>query len=726
MPTPALRAWNSSIEEPEWVEDPFGHLPETERLPELERQFVLLRQQLQLGLQHVHARLEVLEAQTALGAHACKVHPGDGAKVDQEILPPELPTLNEGSPNAGALNQPAEVLDIHLSEAGVKSTRSRTPKVQEFTEVSFEESAWSIPLLAGLIDISIFETMFAATLVLLNLGMQTAFSIILLTPAFMGEDFESKVDGAKAWRTGVAHDSRYMDLAGTSLVTRVCNGDGSVILSTVQATLVEHVNSFLGMDKAQFDLPAFQPGVLLCMLCIVLWTLCVNKEFRQIWVQLEAAFGIPKAQCTSFGDNAFTTISWGRFGLLLLTYACRTAIASVLLVAGILWLSRTTSISELMLNAVALNAILDVDEFLFVGMTPIKIQQAIQNLEPMKAKYSRRRSECESMVHFSSLLALVLVTYLLLLGPLTDDMLSLKQELCGGDQAFVIGFNADTQITHALVTPNAWEIAGRNLTLSELAVEAHKATSPETTPGPGRTLIIASTDKSGFEADTSRGIDEEGARIPFCIEPLILNEDGPYHNDTVMRRWTSALLRTSAASVGLHDARSCRELRGMCDAVESRLLRLVCGETCGCTDPYSNSWFKVPVQGCTPACLGVAESTLSAQGACQDVPNDDTWQSFWRTYPDAVSYFYSTDVTTLLLWAAANQTIQAMLQDGCGALVRFPTDPLTDANWCAGMPQLFRPLAKVCPQSCGCDQASELPSFCPSTCLMSGNSSSAS
>ena len=50
--------------------------------------------------------------------------------------------------------------------------------------------------------------MFAATLVLLNLGMQTAFSIILLTPAFMGEDFESKVDGAKAWRTGVAHDSR--------------------------------------------------------------------------------------------------------------------------------------------------------------------------------------------------------------------------------------------------------------------------------------------------------------------------------------------------------------------------------------------------------------------------------------------------------------------------------------------------------------------------------------
>ena len=67
-------------------------------------------------------------------------------------------------------------------------------------------------------------------------------------------------------------------MAGTSLVTRVCNGDGSVILSTVQATLVEHVNSFLGMEKDEFTLPAFRPGILLCMLCIVLWTLCIYKE----------------------------------------------------------------------------------------------------------------------------------------------------------------------------------------------------------------------------------------------------------------------------------------------------------------------------------------------------------------------------------------------------------------------------------------------------------------
>ena len=51
-----------------------------------------------------------------------------------------------------------------------------------------------------------------------------------------------------------------------------------------------------------------------------------------------------------------------------------------------------------MLNAVALNAILDVDEFLFMGLTPMKFQHAIQGLSPMRVLYSRRRSQWESSI----------------------------------------------------------------------------------------------------------------------------------------------------------------------------------------------------------------------------------------------------------------------------------------------------------------------------------------
>ena len=404
---------------------------------------------------------------------------------------------------------------------------------------------------------------------------------------------------------------------------------------------------------------------------------------------------------------------------LLLTYACRTVIASVLLVAGILWLARTTSISELMLNAVALNAILDVDEFLFVGMTPIKIQHAIQNLEPIQVKYSRRRSECESMVHFMGLVILVSSTYFFQLAPLTDAMLDLKNELCGGNQSFVVGFNPDTQLTHALVTPTALEI-GRNLTLSELGVQAHKATSPETTPGQIPTYLIFSTDKNTFSIENSRSIEVESSMIPFCTETSILNPDGLYHGDLTLRAFTMVLVRNAAASVGLPDARSCEEMRGMCNGVESRLLRMVCGETCGCTDPYSSAWYKVAAHGCQPTCLQLAQASLSG-GSCEDAANDEVWQAFWRIYPEAVSHYFSADVTQTILWPAASQTINAMLRDGCAALMQFPTDVMTTAEWCSGMPQLFRPLSALCPRSCGCGQRANL-THCPASCA-SGNSS---
>ncbi|CAE7187798.1 unnamed protein product, partial [Symbiodinium necroappetens] len=345
-----------------------------------------------------------------------------------------------------------------------------------FSEVEFEHSVWSIPIVSGLTDVGWFDRLFASMLVLLNLGMQTAFSWILLTDAFIGEDFEAKVGSAKVWRTSIAHDHKYSDFADTSLVSRVCSGDGALILSTIQATLVTHINSYLGLQERDFAPSMFEPGVLLCMLCILLWALCVYKEYRRIFLELEAAIGIPKSRRTVFRQNAFVSISWGRFLMLLVTSLARALIASVLLVAGILWLARTTSIQELMLNAVALNAILDVDEFLFAGMVPIKTQHFIKELQPIHVRYSRIRSQFETLVHCISLLLLVFTSYFLLLAPLSDTMLSVKHELCGGNQTFVAAFNPDTQFTFGKVTADSRY--ARDLSSTEMAVQAQVLAGP--------------------------------------------------------------------------------------------------------------------------------------------------------------------------------------------------------------------------------------------------------
>lgn len=380
----------------------------------------------------------------------------------------------------------------------------------------------------------------------------------------------------------------------------------------------------------------------------------------------------------------------------------------------------TTSIEELMLNAVALNAILDVDEFLFAGMTPIKIQHAIQSLKPIKVKYSRQRSQCESLVHFVTLSILVLLSYYLLLGPLGDTMLAVKNELCGGDQAFVVAYNSDTQQTFGLKTSETRDY--QSLSASEVAVRSHKATSPETTPGSGPAYLTFSANKDLFEADRTRSMAAESALTPFCIEALT-DPSNPRFNDPSMQAMTQVRIDIAALSAGRPDADGCQGLGDLCDTFDARLVRLTCGNTCGCLNPYSSAWFKVEAQGCGTACLKVAEMRM-LNSTCQDLPPDDNWRKFWTLYPTVLSSFYGRDISGTTFYAEIIQTVNAMISGGCPVLAQSPFELMTQASWCQGMSTLFRPLATVCPQTCGCNLASgELPSYCPPSCARAGNSS---
>lgn len=115
-----------------------------------------------------------------------------------------------------------------------------------------------------------------------------------------------------------------------------------------------------------------------------------------------------------------------------------------------------------MLNAVALNSILDVDEFLFASFAPISIQLGVRNLQPVRMSYSRRRraasvsaskeaengsetsfrtgfrpfsvagarSQLESAFLFVLLLFTLLCSYLAFVEPLSRSMAEVKMERC--------------------------------------------------------------------------------------------------------------------------------------------------------------------------------------------------------------------------------------------------------------------------------------------------------
>ena len=716
---------------------------------ELQADFQLLRQELYQEQQDVIARVTAMETRLMAGPPAGRRHSVWKTGSDAtEVSPSSIPSRGHrsvwkttsdrsGSPNLSDehLRESAESVSNANQEGKLENYTLETINVEtegngnagnaamdtneedemtESVEVHFEESAWSIPMVLGLVDAGRFDTAYAVLLLFVNCGMQVMFSGILLSDGFMGEDFSEEAHNAQVWRTSVAHDYKYMDLAQTSLVSRVCSGDGALILSTVQATLVRQINSYLGIPRGtkDFEAPTFQPGLLLCVLCILLWSLCVYKEFRGISMCLAGAFQIPRSHKTVFKAGEFYRISFCRFALLLFTLCTRAAVACVLLFAGILWLARTTSISELMLNAVALNAILDVDEFLFLGLTPMKFQHAIQSLSPLRVAYSRRRSEWESSVQCLMLLLTMWLPFVILLRPLSATMLEVKENLCGGNQAFVIYHNPETQLTYGLNTRDQRDLGqSADLSVSEVAVQAHKFSASDDFPE----YITFSATREVFEVERTQTMTQVAESFPLCLETDVLAESGRMHNDPSISSVAQLFLRSAGAALGFLGASNCSQLSSYCQDYNSRLLRYACGETCGCMESLPSPWFKVVHQGCSPICMQQAAAQLSLE-PCEDVaPNHTSWQAFWKAYPSVVSGFFGNDIREVNIFASVNQSNQAMLANGCPTLRQAPVDFMTQAEWCKGLDTLFGPLAHLCPESCGCKSAFD-PSYCPSSC----------
>ena len=351
--------------------------------------------------------------------------------------------------------------------------------------------------------------------------------------------------------------------------------------------------------------------------------------------------------------------------------------------------------------------------FLFASFTPISVQVAVQNLKPVKMKYRQQRSQLESFGLLILLIGTLLIPYFLLLQPLAESMITAKTELCGGNQSFVVGHNSETQQTLGLVTKSDFDSS--NLTISELAVDMHRFAGSEEPY-----ILFFASNARAFDQYLNWDMTAEVTqKWGVCIETEILQPGGLFYGDPLVKPLVATTFRMAAVSVGQLDVDdlTCADLKSFCSVPDARLLRMVCGATCGCNDPYASAWHKVPSQGCIPACLQSATDQLAAS-TCEDHIVAEEWEVFWNIYPDAVTAYYNNDVSKSSIYPAVLNLSSFMKSTGCAGLTNpsFDSDLLSRARWCEGHPPLFRPLAGQCPVSCGCVGASPLPTYCPSSC----------
>ena len=103
-------------------------------------------------------------------------------------------------------------------------------------------------------------------------------------------------------------------------------------------------------------------------------------------------------------------------------------------------------------------------------------------------------------------------------------------------------------------------------------------------------LTIYFGNRRTFDADVARSISNLGSQFPFCMETTVLVETGQLHQDPALQPIADTLLWNAASALGRPTAMTCAELADLCGLPDARLLRLTCGQTCGCTDPASSAW----------------------------------------------------------------------------------------------------------------------------------------
>ena len=104
---------------------------------------------------------------------------------------------------------------------------------------------------------------------------------------------------------------------------------------------------------------------------------------------------------------------------------------------------------------------------------------------------------------------------------------------------------------------------------------------------------------------------QETQSFTFCVETDYLHENGTLYHDTNLEPIVWSRFRAAAAALGRFDVSGCEDVADLCLLPSARLLRMICGDTCGCTDPLSSGWHLA--EGLTrssPALFGLLATHL--------------------------------------------------------------------------------------------------------------------
>mmetsp|Transcript_43967 Transcript_43967/g.104054 ORF Transcript_43967/g.104054 Transcript_43967/m.104054 type:complete len:748 (+) Transcript_43967:47-2290(+) len=577
----------------------------------------------------------------------------------------------------------------------------------------FEPSLWDALLFVGHRELRVAGSLWTLIVFFLCVITQMLLTVIIWNN-LTGSSFPDEiVDAFKEWRLRTGHAAKYMDTVGTrTLVERVCALDRSVEVAGFQQDNLQTILKYIPQDNGNSIISGRLAGPTMCTLAVSTWCITVTLEFARVFNVVWLLRVLPTASESHLnvdaesGEWELASLAPGRrIGYAFWT-ATRLGLAVWLLISGIFYLVHTISIGDLVLNALALEFMLNLDE-LFFNMLPVRMWNLIARLKPVKlgrpvtAKYGSG-FDPKGAIFITIVLISVSLTLPLLLTPEVNRLIDAHDALCSGSRRFTVvntNFPGSTFWTDVsnygdpLLDPldagEVWDENTYDRYPDEVVwrlVTSPTLSFPEQDPISGYKVQLSGAAWSLQEIELWDNKDMSTKWNPGCEDLL------PYREFAV---WDFPYL---GAPEPLTTDATCADMQPFCndDTVLGAKSRYFCAATCKCDNPLERVGSLTDISGCPASCGEQRQYKAMLQNAsCEDT--DQNWTQI------AAKMRYIASSWTAFVRSRVGNVSNAVEQLGCGAVSVLRDEGADICDDTTEERQI--PLVSfrfVCPKACDC------------------------
>eukprot|EP00929_Paragymnodinium_shiwhaense_P003989 TRINITY_DN10469_c0_g2_i2.p1 TRINITY_DN10469_c0_g2~~TRINITY_DN10469_c0_g2_i2.p1 ORF type:complete len:893 (-),score=139.33 TRINITY_DN10469_c0_g2_i2:228-2837(-) len=484
------------------------------------------------------------------------------------------------------------------------------------------ESLWETCVFIGHPAVGWDVTLVSLFGVLVNTFVQVGFTVFVSQTMTEDPVSSEQLDGLLRFRASIAHNAKWADAAThRSLASQLCDTDDRLPLAGGQMGLYADIQDFLAKAHP------------LCLMANLCWTAIIMRDLIMSFKYAAALRSIPRGPLTLSASGGtggepvsgikIESISLLRVVLLhFFVVLPKLAIALYLGFTGIEFLTVTANMGDLLLNAMALAFVIDVDSLFFSIFAPSRIKSLVALTEPMQIRY--RPLCCHagvtviSILLLGSAMAAVETEYL---GPFFKRLEQAKDIMCSGNVDFVSAVNPATGIMHIsrsspvlhdwtpaeyhvlqAAHPYIHDVRGWHVPETLVSYSSSNFTEAKITWSFGHADFISEAAYS--EVDFQTVLKMDSASTMQAAETLACEDSVAGQSEKALVNHLQHILQNESVH-GCDPADTW--MVELCSLQNMSMLRAICPLTCGCHDFMAEQlgFFAGPHWGCPLHCTSL-------------------------------------------------------------------------------------------------------------------------